>query len=439
VIPSRVLILLSLGPLGLAVAAWFDRSLGSWFWAVDGALLALAALDAWLARRPMIHVVRRCPEVLSLGRKNLVSLEVRSTATIRLDVSIAQDLFDHATSAELPLTVSVEPRGRQTVSYRVVPGRRGAFEIGDHTVRYRSPLGLWIRQLRIAERSPVKVYPDIQAIRAYDLVARSDRTLAGNRLSRRKGGESEFERLRDYRVDDEYRAIDWKGTARHNRLIAREYQLEQDQSVMFMLDAGRLMTAEAEGLSLFDHALNATLMLTHVATRAGDRAGLMTFSHEVKSFLAPTAGAHATANMIRTVYHLYPELTETRFRCAFETLSVRLKKRALVAVVTQLIDDVAAAELLKIVHAISARHLTLLILLRDTGIDDMVAGKTAETEPGVEGGHYVRAAAAELLLFRDRVIREIERRGALVLDVGPGELTPALINRYLEIKARHLL
>src|SRR5262249_28313954 len=159
---------------------------------------------------------------------------------------------------------------RETARYRVRPTRRGAHALGDLHVRYASPLGLWIRQIRVQAELPVKVYPDVQAVRAYELLARQDRDPSGLRASRRRGGESEFERLREYRREDEFRSIDWKATARQKKLIAREYQLESNQSILFLLDAGRLMTAETDGLSLFDHALNATLMLSHVASRAGD-------------------------------------------------------------------------------------------------------------------------------------------------------------------------
>src|SRR6185295_368218 len=163
----------------------------------------------------------------------------------------------------------------------------------------------------------VKVYPDVQAVRAYELLARQDRDPSGLRASRRRGGESEFERLREYRRGDEYRAIDWRATARRQKLIAREYQLESNQSILFLLDAGRLMTAEAHGLSLFDHALNATLMLSHVAARAGDRVGLLAFADAVKSYAPPSGGAGAARQIVQAGYDLHPDLVETNYAIAF--------------------------------------------------------------------------------------------------------------------------
>src|SRR6185295_17006205 len=186
----------------------------------------------------------------------------------------------------------------------------------------------------------VKVYPDVQAVRAYELLARQDRDPSGLRASRRRGGESEFERLREYRRGDEYRAIDWKATARRQKLIAREYQLESNQTILFLLDAGRLMTAETKGLSLFDHALNATLMLAHVAARGGDRVGLLTFSDEIKSFAPPAGGPGAARRIVQAGYDLYPDLVETNYALPFEQIGIRVRKRTLVVLFTQVVDDV---------------------------------------------------------------------------------------------------
>jgi uncharacterized protein (DUF58 family) len=366
-----------------------------------------------------------------------VTLELRSVARRRLLVAVRDDLFDAAEAPALPLTAELPPRGRAELRYHVQPSRRGAFALGDHHVRYASPLGLWIRQIRIAARLPVKVYPDVQAVRVFELLARQEREQSIFRTSRKRGGESEFERLREYRRGDEFRSIDWKGTARRQKLISREYQLESNQSLMFLLDAGRLMTAETAGISLFDHALNATLMLAHVAARSGDQVGLLAFADAVRSFAPLAGGPRAAQRIIQAGYDLYPELVETSYTAAFGTLSVRVRKRTLVVVFTQVVDEVSAGELLRQMRGVLPRHLPLCVLFRDADIDRILDPHAASGASDLD--LYVKGAAAELVSFRDRLIRDLKKHGALVLDVGTSELTPALINRYLEIKARHLL
>jgi uncharacterized protein (DUF58 family) len=435
-IPSRVMVLLALVPVGLAAMVLVDRTMLLTMLGADAVIALLAGLDALLAWRPLVKVSRATPEVLSIGRTNAVTLTLASRARRDLTVLVRDDLFEDATSEELPLSVEVPALGKATARYHVRPNRRGAFQLGDHHVRYRSPLGLWIRQLRLSDKTDVKVYPDVQAVRTYDLLAVSNREQSLFRSTPRRGGESEFERLREYRREDEFRAIDWKATARKGSIIAREYQLESNQSILFVIDGGRLMSAEADGLSLFDHALNATLMLAHVAARNGDNVGLFSFADEVLAYAPVAAGHRAAQRIVRAGYRLHPELVESSYRVALEQLSSRVRKRAMVVVFTQVVDDVAAAELLRFTRGLSRRHLPLIIPFRDPDLENLLAPANAREDAVAL---YTRAAAAEVAEWRNRLLMDLKKHGAHILDVLPRALTPALINRYLEIKARHLL
>ncbi|HHH11506.1 MAG TPA: DUF58 domain-containing protein, partial [Sorangium sp.] len=315
-IPARSLVMLAAVPVVLALFALFDETLLWPMLATDVVIIMVALVDGALARKPLVKVTRQARDVFSIGRRNLVTLQLRSLSRRRLEVQVNDDLFAHASAEGLPLQATLPSHGRASVSYHVVPGRRGAYALGDHFVRYASPIGLWTRQLRIEATHPVKVFPDVQAVRQYELLARQNREQSMFRATRRRGGESEFERLREYQREDEYRAIDWKATARRGKLIAREYQLESNQSLLFMLDAGRLMTAEASGMSLLDHALNATLMLSHIASQNGDRVGLLSFADKIKSYAPPASGARATQRIIHAGYRLHPEMVETDYRRA---------------------------------------------------------------------------------------------------------------------------
>lgn len=433
-LPSRLLVWLSLAPVVLAVMTLLDHTMLWPMLAVDAGILIMAGIDALWARKPLVEVRRRTRDVFSLGRFNPVELEVRSKASRRLPVEINIDLFDHAVADNLPLRTTLATRGRTDLRFRVAPSRRGAYELGSSYVRYGSPLGLWIRQIEIPDRQPVRVYPDVQQVRTYELLARQDRQHSLMRTSRRLGGESEFEQLREYTRDDEFRSIDWRATARRGEVIARQYQLESNQNLMFMLDAGRLMTAEAGGISLYDHALNATLMLAHVASRGGDKVGLMSFGREVHSFVAPAGGRMAVQRLIQSSYALHPELEEPDFEAAFRALSLRCRQRTLLVMYTQVVDDVAASELVKLTRSVMRRHLPIIVLFRDTDVRDLVVRDTGDPVD-----LYLRGAAAEVIGWRDQRIRQLENAGALVLDVSPKHLTSKLINRYLEVKARHLL
>ncbi|MCA9638517.1 MAG: DUF58 domain-containing protein, partial [Myxococcales bacterium] len=309
-IPSRLLVLLMLGPLALALLTLVDRALLSNVLLVDAALALIAGVDALLGWGRRVEVRREVRPVLSVGRPNPVTLHLRSRAGRDLEVDVSDDTFAEAAREGLPARVHLPAGGEASVRYLLTPRRRGAYHLGAHTVRYPTPLRLWIRQQRIRADDEVRVYPDVQAVRAYELLARQDRAHAMTRASRRVGGASEFERLREYSRDDEFRAIDWKATARRQKLIARQYQIERGQTIALMIDAGRLMSAEVQGLPLFDHALNASLMLAHVAARGGDRVGLLAFSDRILAALPPAGGRSATVRLVQATYDVHPELVE---------------------------------------------------------------------------------------------------------------------------------
>lgn len=429
------MVLLAGVPVVLALLAALEPHLLGPMLGFDGLLVVVAALDALLARRRLVEVERRAPRVFSVGRANHVTLELRSRSLRRLRLRITDDLPAFCDSPDLPMTLTLAPRGRAEVRYRARPARRGEHALGDHHLRYPSPLGLWLRQQHVPARATVKVYPDVEAVRAYEMLAREQRESALVRAVRRPGGESEFEQLREYRKDDEFRSIDWRATARRQRLIARQYQLERNQTIMFVLDCGRLMTAEAEGLSRLDHALNATLMMSHVATRTGDHVSMLAFADRVRAYVSPTGGPQASRTMMQACYDLHPELVESNLDEAFDALSLRLRKRALVVVFTDVVDEVSAAALLRRVRRLHPRHLPLCVLFRDTELDSLLDGAGGDAPLDL----YVRAAAAELQSWRDRLIRQLKAGGALVLDVPPRQMTPSLVERYLEIKSRQLL
>jgi uncharacterized protein (DUF58 family) len=436
-IPSRRLVYCAAVPLALALLALLEPGAQVAALVIDGLLVGVVVVDAILARRPLITIERRAPAVFSIGRHNVVELELTSASRRPLSAAVNDDLFAGAESSDLPVKVDLPPRGRATVSYRVRPSRRGAYELGDHFIRYSSPLGLLIRQLHVRARTPIKVYPDVALVRTYDLLARQDREKALLR-TRARGGESEFERLREHQKDDEFRRIDWRATARRQKLITREYELERNQNIVYLLDCGRLMTAETEGMSHLDHALNATLMMTHVAARSGDQSGLLAFSNRVLRFLPPSGGPRAGQRLIQASYDLHPALVESNYASAFDLISARVRRRSLIVLFTQLADDVAARTVLRFMRSLLPRHLPLCVLFRQTEVDELAEPKGAERAE-TELDLYVRSAAAEINLWREKLVRDLKTAGTLVLHVPPAMLTPSLVNRYLEIKSRQLL
>lgn len=434
IIPGRTLILALLAPVALALAAIPEPSVLPLIILADAVIVFLALVDLAFVLRPLVEVERALPETLSLARPVNVELVVKNRARRRLKIQVNDAVFPEAQTEGMPVTIDVGARQVRRGAYRLKAMARGVRILGDHVVRYTSPVGFWIRQLRLPASNELRVYPDVQAVRHYELLARQNRDQFSSRLSKMRGGDTEFERLRDYLPDDDFRRIDWKATARRRKLTTREYQLEKNQNVVFMLDCGRLMTAVWDGLTALDYALNATLMLSHVAIRRGDLVGLVAFDEKVKRLVKPAGGISASNRIIQSTFNLFPQMVESDYETAFRTLRQHVRKRTLVVFICHAIDDATARRIQRLCRELLPQHLPLCVMLKDREIEEraQTAGQTPEEV-------CTQAAAAEVLLWRDRIITEMQRGGVMVLDVLHKQLTGALVSRYLEVKARGLI
>jgi uncharacterized protein (DUF58 family) len=315
------------------------------------------------------------------------------------------------------------------------PERRGAFEVTEAHLKAESRLKLWQRLLRYGCETTIHVYPDMQQLREYAVLARTDRlSQLGVRRTRRVGQDHDFERLRDYTVDDNYKHIDWRATARRQKLTVKDFQSSQSQRIVFLVDCGRMMTNEAMGLSLLDHALNAVLMLSYVALSHNDSVGLICFSDEIHAYVPTRGGMNQMNRLLRASFDRFPRLVESRYDAAFRHLANHARKRSLVVLVTNVIDEVNAGQVQQYLTNLVGRHLPLGVLLRDHRLFDAVEVDRPQGE-----ALFRAAAAADVLAWRHQVLGDLAGKGALTLDVFPEQMTAPLVNRYLEIKARHLL
>jgi uncharacterized protein (DUF58 family) len=327
------------------------------------------------------------------------------------------------------------PRSRTTLHLTLTPSVRGSYQMRQVYLRVRSRLGMWQRYLSYPAESPLAVYPDMKQLGEYAVLARTNRlSLMGVRRTRRVGQDNDFERLRDYTRDDNYKHIEWRATARRRKLTVKDYQVSQSQRLVFLLDCGRMMTNVAAGLSLLDHSLNALLMLSYVALQQGDAVGLICFSDRIHTFIPPRSGRSQMNRLLHASFDRFPRPVESRYEQAFFYLSAHCRKRSLVVLLTNLIDEVNAHQVERHLSTLVGRHLPLGVLLRDHQLFD------AADQAQPAGLELFRAgAAAEILAWRHQVLNDLEHQGVLSLDVFPEDMTAPLVNRYLEIKARHLL
>lgn len=433
-VPTRRLVALAFIASAIAFAAGYVTGIDQAWMLLDVVLVTMVGLEAFLGRKRSIEVERKAPQILSVGRANAITITLHNRSDRTLSGTIMDDPVEDATVDGLPGTFELAPHGSAVLRYEIVPTRRGKRELDGVTVRYGLPFGLLQRQERTHLPESFEVYPDVHAARALEMLRRQGREDARLGSLRVKGGDTEFERLRPYQVGDEIRHIDWRAAARRDDLVVRQYQAESDQNVVFAIDTGRGMRGESHGITSIDHALRAALLAADVALRAGDRAGFFTFDDRPRTWVRPTGGRSAGRKLARAAYALDAGLAATDYRAAMVFLKTQMKVRSLFVIFTNLLDPRGARELASAVKSLMPRHLPLCVMMHDEEVE-----RLALAPVGGEDDIYVRAAAGESLAWRESVIRTLKNSGALVLSANAEEITPMLVKRYLEVKARRLL
>ncbi|MGB1926734.1 MAG: DUF58 domain-containing protein [Rubripirellula sp.] len=405
---------------------------------IDLLLLLVAAADLvwlYLVDPSDITVSRRLPNTCSLGVPFISELRIENRARGFLNGLIRDDLPEGFSVDPPSHSLSLAPLDELRVHRRLTPKQRGAFFMERVDLRIQSPLKLWNRYLTFKISDSLNVYPNLRQLADYALLAKTDRlSLIGVRKKRKIGQDNEFERLREYTRDDNYRHIDWRSTAKRGKLTVKQFQSEQSQRIIFLLDCGRMMVNERDGVSLLDHALNSILMMAHVALQQGDSVGLLCFSDRVHCFIPPRSGKSQLNRLIHAGFDQFPQLVEARYDQAFLYLANHCTRRSMVILATNVIDEVNAGSIVNHLTHLRGPHLPVGVLMRDRNIYDAV-----EADLQNEQAVYRAAAAADVLLWRDQVLRDLTHRGVLVVDAFPDQLSAPLVNQYLEIKAKHLL
>ncbi|HXM57077.1 MAG TPA: DUF58 domain-containing protein [Candidatus Dormibacteraeota bacterium] len=404
--------------------------------AYHGVLVWTAVRDARRLPLPGRFLAsRQLPRPLSLGAEQVVLLGLSCPEAAGLRCAVA----DHP-----PAELHAEPRsvegtfdvsGQLVVEYRLRPPRRGVYDLPALDVRVWRRDGWWSRQFRLPLPDRADVYPDVLAIRRWQLTLRRGvRALPGQRRARPPGAATAPAGLRDYLPGDDVRRIHWKATARRDHPITAELEAERGQQVVLALDCGRLMTAPAGHLAKLDHAVNAALLLAWVAQSQGDRVGLLTFDERVNAFLAPRRGLRQVTRINEILHRVEASYAEPEFGDAFASLARQVRGRALVVVLTDVVDPAASADLVAHGLRLGARHRLLVVAMTDP------ATVAALRQPVTRSGDAYRwAAAEELAGARRRAFETLQRGGVECLDVQAGRLSPALVERYLELKERGLV
>lgn len=434
--PTRRLVLMAALPAVLSVLLVPAPALLPALLALDGIVILIWIWDlASLPRREWFDAQRTLSKVLSHDHWHEVELRLDVRTEKATTLTVWEDVPDSFEVEMLPHRFEAQGRERVVIAYRLKPLQRGSHWLKDTRLLVETRRGFWKRGMRLEGQNEVHVYPNLRRLASFRLLARSNReSMLGVKKAKRLGGDQEFDRLRDYSKGDEYRDIDWKSTAKRRVLTVRSYRQEENQNVILMLDCGRMLTGVERDLSLLDHSINASLLLSHIALKQGDRVGMVAFASDIMAQVPIKGGMNHHKHLIHATFNLFPRHEESHFDQAFLHVARTFKKRALLIFLTHILDEVNAQRVVTHLSQLGGKHLPLCVSYLDPSLNRFLNHK-----PQDAASFYELAAAAQIGEWKRKVMTDLKSKGVLVLETHPASLSSSLINHYLEIKARHLL
>jgi len=418
--------------VAFAVGAATPASTGAALAVTDGLVIAGILLDVALAPSPRaLNPIRIVPPVLSVGRNEQIDIVMRNPTGRPLRSMVRDAAPPSLGCTPVIHHVTLEPDAVMPLRSEVRPTRRGSIPLGPMTVRVHGPFGLAGRQTTLRDTTAVKVYPALPSRAEVMLRLDSARLLqVGERSASVRGGGTEFDSLREYHPDDEFRRINWRATARTQRPITNVYREERNQQVMLLLDAGRSMAATVGGAPRFEHAIDAAVAVAELATRVGDHIGMLAFGADVVSMIGPKGSSAQPQRIIDALYAVEPRLEAAGYRRGFGALLARHRRRSLLVLLTELAGEPALEPLIDAIPMLLSRHLLIVGAVLDPELERLAMDPAPSSEQV-----YEKAAAAAALAARARAAAHLRRMGAIVVDLPPGKLAGRLADEYLRIKA----
>ena len=404
-------------------------TIGRWLFV---ALITLVGIDlGMLYLRRGMAATRQCSDRFSNGDDNEVALRVESNYSFATHIDVIDEIPFVFQRRDILFTTNLKAREGKTIRYHLRPTERGVYTFGHMLVFASTILGLVQRRYRLAAPQDVKVYPSYLMLHQYELLAISNRlTDLGIKRIRRIGHHTEFEQIKDYVQGDDYRTINWKASARQNRLMVNVYQDERSQHIYSVIDKGRVMQQSFRGMTLLDYAINASLVLAHVAMVKDDKAGLATFDQDFDTFVPAAKQSGHMQTILEALYSQHTRFGESDYSALYSHLTRHIGKRSLLIVYTNFTGIIAMKRQLPNLIRINQRHRLLVVFFEDAEIKDYIATPSANTED------YYRHVIAEKFTYEQHlIVSTLKQNGIYSLLTTPENLSIDVINKYLEMKS----
>lgn len=378
---------------------------------------------------------RDVPERLSNGDENPISIFIENHYSFSILLEIIDEIPFQFQKRDLLFHTSLKSAEQQIIEYQLRPTKRGEYSFGSVNVYVKSPIRLLQRRFQFSQDKMVAVYPSFLQMRAYELMAISNRlTELGIKKIRRIGQSQEFEQIRQYVQGDDVRSINWKATARRNDLMVNAYQEEKSQNVYCLIDKGRVMQMPFDGLSLLDYAINATLILSNIAINKQDKAGVITFSDRIGQVLTADKKAGQMTKILDLLYKQKTRYMETDYEALYIHAKTHIRQRSLLLLYTNFETVASMRRQLPYFRKLAKDHLLMVVFFENTELKTLL-DKPAETTEEI----YHKTIAEKYFYEKQQIVRELAQYGIQALLTAPQNLTVNTVNKYLELKSRGMI
>ncbi|MDX1628486.1 MAG: DUF58 domain-containing protein [Fulvivirga sp.] len=378
---------------------------------------------------------RFTPEKLSNGDSNEIRVFLENYYSIPIWLKIYEELPHQFQIRDQQMQLSLQAKEKKSITYYLRPVKRGAYAFGAVNVLTSSPLGLIARRFKFSQDKTVPVYPSYIQMRKYELMAISNNlTELGIKKIRKIGHNMEFEQIREYVIGDDYRTINWKATARKGGLMVNNYQDEKSQQVYSLIDKSRTMQMPFEGMSLLDYAINASLVISNIAIKKDDKAGLITFQHKIGTLLPASKRSKQMHLILETLYNQKTAYKEVDYSKLFTLVRRKITQRSLLLLFTNFESLSGMHRQLPYLKKLSKFHLVVVIFFENTEVKKLIASPAEKIKEV-----YRKAVAEKLAYEKSLIAKELNSHGIHTVLTQPKNLNVDTINKYLELKSRGLI
>ncbi len=403
-------------------------------------LLLLLVLDLLLlyasnTDQNSLQMSRKTSNKLSNGDENPVFIRVKNNFRFAVKLTIVDEVPIQFQLRDFGVKTYLKPREEKQFTYHLRPVTRGEYFFGNINAFVSNVIGLVERRMVESAESMVPVYPAFLQLRKYEIMAISNRLAdVGIKKIRKVGHNMEFDQIKEYVVGDDYRSVNWKATARKNQLMVNQYQEEKSQQIYSIIDKGRIMKMPFEGMTLLDYAINASLVLANIAIFKQDKAGLITFSQKVNSFISANSNRLQMHKILETLYRQETDFKESDFEKVYIKVKREVNQRSLLVLYTNFETISALERQLPYLKLLAKAHLLVVIFFENTEMTLLAAQKAKNTE-----SIYTKTIAEQFIHEKRLIVNELSKYGIHAVLTKPQTLTVNTINKYLELKARGLV